>query len=260
MNVTGAVIVITGAGGGIGAALARAFAQSDPAHMLLLDLELAGLESVARELGGTDITFDRCDVSWAEEIREKVERLVVQRGRVDLFCSNAGVFLSGDVDAPTKDWQLSMGVNLMAHVYAADACLPHMLRQGRGYFLNTVSAAGLLAQIGSAPYTVSKHAALGFAEWLAITYGERGIGVTALCPQGVNTKMLDDLENVNSVASDGIVSAEDVASCALKALESEQFLALPHPGVAEYFRRKAENHDRWIRGMQRFQASLGQTR
>jgi NAD(P)-dependent dehydrogenase (short-subunit alcohol dehydrogenase family) len=254
------VIVITGAGGGIGAALAKCFALCRPAGIRLVDLDLAPLEALAGQLDGVDISIARCDVTDERAVADQVASVVERYGRVDLFCSNAGVFIPGDEATLASHWDLAMGVNLMAHIHAAKACLPVMLEKGSGYFLNTISAAGLLCQIGSAPYTVSKHAALGFAEWLAITYGERGIGVTALCPQGVATAMLADLEDVNSVASDGLLSPEDVAACALRAIESEQFLALPHPEVASYFQGKAADHDRWIRGMQKFQDKLATMR
>ena len=257
MELDNKTIIITGAGGGIGAALARRFARCQPEFMLLLDLHPGPLEVLAAELTGVAVAHDTCDVSSAEAIRRQVDRVVGAYGRIDLFCANAGVFVSAGADASAKDWQLSLEVNLMAHVHAAAACLPSMLARGRGYFLHTVSAAGLLSQIGSAPYTVSKHAALAFAEWLAISHGGQGVGVTALCPQGVNTPMLDSLDNVASVASDGLVTPEAVAECALEAIREEHFLALPHPGVAHYFQRKASDHDRWIRGMQKFQASLG---
>src|SRR5690606_8803278 len=173
-----------------------------------------------------------------------VRQVLDRCGRIDLFCANAGIFVDGGIELDAGAWQRSLDINVMSHVHAARACLPAMLERGEGYFLHTISAAGLLAQIGSAPYSVSKHAALGFAEWLAITYGQRGIKVTALCPQGVQTAMLSDLGNPQSVASDGVLSPEAVADCALETIAAEKFLALPHPGVAAYFQRKAADHDR----------------
>jgi NAD(P)-dependent dehydrogenase (short-subunit alcohol dehydrogenase family) len=258
MQLNDKVIVITGAAGGIGRALAQRFLAERPAWMQLTDLHAEAVQAVAADLDpdGSRIGASACDVSDANAVAQLVAAVEQRCGRIDLFCSNAGVFINGGADAGAKAWQLSLDINLMAHVHAVNACLPGMLARGEGYFLHTISAAGLLAQIGSAPYTVSKHAAVGFAEWVAITHGQQGIKVTALCPQGVQTAMLDDIDNVDSVASDGVVTPETVAECALAAIHAEQFLALPHPGVAHYFQRKAADHDRWIRGMQRFQASL----
>lgn len=256
MNLQGKTIIITGAGSGIGAALARRFAAQGPQVMLLLDLQAEGLEKLAAELAGHPVETGVCDAADADAIATVVSGFENRFGRVDLFCANAGVFIPGGADAGPADWRKALDINLMSHIHAVHACLPGMLSRGRGYFLHTISAAGLLSQIGSAPYTVSKHAALGFAEWVAITHGGQGIGVTALCPQGVKTAMLDSIDNPDSVASAGLASPESVADCALDAIERETFLALPHPDVAEHVRRKAADHDRWIRGMQRFQDSL----
>lgn len=256
MNLKGKTIIITGAAGGIGAALARRFDREKPHSLLLLDLVPEPLGKLAAELSCANVETGICDVTDPGRTLHHVKNIEGQYGRVDLFCANAGVFLPGGAHADPDIWQRSLQINLMSHVYAAQACLPTMLARGAGYFLHTISAAGLLSQIGSAPYAVSKHGALGFAEWLAITHGEQGIGVTALCPQGVATPMLTTIDNVGSVASDGLVSAEEVADCAVLAMAKRQFLALPHPRVRDYFRRKAEDHDRWIAGMQRFQAGL----
>lgn len=258
MQIADKVIVITGAAGGIGRALAERFNAEKPAFLMLTDLQLDGVQALANALDplGHTAAARRCDVSDADAVHALVREVEQRCGRIDLFCANAGIFINGGADVDISAWQRSLDINLMSHIYAVRACLPGMLARGDGYFLHTVSAAGLLAQIGSAPYTVSKHAALGFAEWVAITHGQQGIKVTALCPQGVQTAMLDSLANINSVASDGVVTPEAVAECALAAIAEEKFLALPHPGVADYFQRKAADHDRWIRGMQRFQASL----
>ncbi|MET0379717.1 MAG: SDR family oxidoreductase [Spongiibacteraceae bacterium] len=260
MLLTDKVIVITGAAGGIGRALALRFLREQPAYIMLADLRLDSVAAVARELDpeGGHVGAAACDVGDAAAVQRLVTDVENRCGRIDLFCANAGVFIDGGVDVDISAWQRSLDINLMSHIYAARACLPGMLQRGAGYFLHTISAAGLLSQIGSAPYTVSKHAALGFAEWLAISHGQQGINVTALCPQGVQTAMLDNLGNAKSVASDGVLTPEAVAECALEAIAAEKFLALPHPGVATYFQRKAGDHDRWIRGMQRFQNSLQQ--
>jgi NAD(P)-dependent dehydrogenase (short-subunit alcohol dehydrogenase family) len=254
------VIVITGAAGGIGRALAQRFFRQQPAYLLLTDLHLDGVASLASELdpSGTRVGAASCDVGDAAAMQQLVSDLEQRCGRIDLFCANAGIFIDGGLEIGDDAWRRALDINLMSHVYAARACLPGMLQRGEGYFLHTISAAGLLSQIGSASYTVSKHAALGFAEWLAISHGQQGIKVTALCPQGVQTAMLDRVGNAKSVASDGVVTPEAVAECALEAIAADKFLALPHPGVANYFQRKAADHDRWIRGMQRFQESLGE--
>lgn len=260
MQITDKIIVITGAAGGIGRALARRFYAENPAYLLLCDLQLDGVQAFAAELDATGnrVGAAMCDVGNAEAVQQLVSDIEQRCGRIDLFCANAGIFTSGGADVDDSVWQRTLDINLMSHIYAVRASLPGMLKRGDGYFLHTISAAGLLSQIGSAPYTVSKHAALGFAEWVAITHGEQGIKVTALCPQGVQTAMLDNVGDVNSVASDGLATPEAVAECAFAAIQSEQFLALPHPGVANYFQRKATDHNRWIRGMQRFQRSLQQ--
>lgn len=256
MELSGKTLIITGAARGIGAALARRFDREKPEAMVLLDIDPPGLEQLAGQLACGDIVIDRCDVADPASIGAAVRDLERRRGRVDLFCANAGIFPRGGADAPLDIWQRAIDINLMSHVHAARACLPGMLARGAGYFLHTISAAGLLSQIGSAPYTATKHGALGFAEWLAITHGDAGIGVTALCPQGVDTAMLADIGNPATVAVDGLVSAEAVADCALDAIRAGKFLALPHPDVADYFRRKAEDHDRWLRGMRRLQKNL----
>jgi NAD(P)-dependent dehydrogenase (short-subunit alcohol dehydrogenase family) len=186
-----------------------------------------------------------------------VEAVTREFGRIDVFCSNAGIMVEGGEEVPDEDWRRILGVNVMAHVYAARAVLPQMLERGEGYLLQTISAAGLLSQIGSAPYSVTKHAALAFAEWLSITYGDRGIRVSAVCPQGVQTAMLrGSTGGPAQFLAGGAISPEQVAEAAVQGIEREQFLILPHPEVAEYFRRKASDYDRWLRGMRRLQANV----
>ena len=261
VDLKGKKIIVTGAAGGIGTALAKQFIKQEPRYLLLLDLHLESLLRLSNSFSqdvrdATIIDVAVCDVSKAQDIHDVVRRVELKHDGVDLFCSNAGVFIPGGVDVETQAWQQSFDVNVMAHIHAVNACLPTMISRGSGYFLQTISAAGLLSQIGSAPYSVSKHAALAFAEWVAITHGEQGIKVTALCPQGVSTAMLDDIDNINTVAGDGLLSADEVAATAIEAINKEVFLALPHPRVSEYEMRRAENHDRWIIGMQRLQAKL----
>jgi NAD(P)-dependent dehydrogenase (short-subunit alcohol dehydrogenase family) len=192
------------------------------------------------------------DVATEDGVRRLVDRVLDEHGRVDLFCSNAGIMVEGGAEVSTAEWDRIWRINVMAHVHAAGAVLPSMLKRGAGYFLNTASAAGLLSQIGSAPYAVTKHAAVAFAEWLSITYGGAGIGVSCLCPQGVRTNMLNDTSGP-AFLLEGALDAHVVADAVVEGLASERFLILPHPEVLTYFQRKASDYDRWIRGMQRLQ-------
>jgi NAD(P)-dependent dehydrogenase (short-subunit alcohol dehydrogenase family) len=253
MQVAGKNVVVTGGANGIGRALSRRFAREGAGSVVVADLNGAQARQVADEIGG--FAFE-VDVSREGDVQRLVEETLQRCGTIDLFCSNAGVGVDGAVEAPEAHWDQSWRVNVMAHVYAARAALPSMLERGQGYLLQTISAAGLLSQIGSAPYTVSKHAALGLAEWLSITYGERGIKVSALCPMGVRTDMLRKAEfGGGSFLLDSALEPEQVADHVIKGLAQESFLILPHPEVAEYFRRKAEDPDRWLRGMRRLQAT-----
>ena len=252
MLTNGKTVVVTGGGNGIGAALARRFAAEGARKIIVADVDAAAAEKVAGQIGGE---WARVDVADEAQVR----RLVEQSGDIDLFCSNAGISVAGGVDVPDADWERIWAINVKAHLYAARAVLPRMLERGGGYLLHTVSAAGLLTQIGSAPYSVTKHAALALAEWIAITYGDRGIKVSCLCPQGVRTNMLLGAEcSPGSFLVPGSVSPEFVADAVVKGLAEERFLILPHPEVAEYFRRKASDYDRWLHGMRRLQASVVQ--
>ena len=183
-----------------------------------------------------------------------VEATEEQVGPIDLFCSNAGLFVSGGADVPEDRWRSIWDVNVMAHIHAARAVLPRMLSRGRGYLLQTASAAGLLSQIGSAPYAVTKHAAVGFAEWLAISYGDQGIGVSVLCPQAVHTRMTAATDAGAVSAVDGTLDPEQVADAVVTGLAEERFLILPHPEVITYMRRKTADYDRWLRGMRKLKA------
>jgi NAD(P)-dependent dehydrogenase (short-subunit alcohol dehydrogenase family) len=253
MRVAGKVIVVTGGANGIGRSLCRRFAADGARSVVVADVNADQARELAYEIGGIAV---RTDVAHEADMQRLIKETEEQFGRIDLFCSNAGVGLDGGVEAPDPDWQKSWQVNVMAHVYAARAVLPGMLARGEGYLLQTVSAAGLLSQIGSAPYTVSKHAALGFAEWLSITYGDRGIKVSALCPMGVRTQMLAKAEfGGGSFLLDTALEPEQVADFVIKSLLEEKFLILPHSEVADFFSRKAADHDRWLRGMRRLQAS-----
>ncbi len=255
MKLGGKVLVVTGGGNGIGRALCHRFSADGLAGLVVADLDAAGAEAVARETGGIAV---QADVSRESDVRRVVETALRQFGRIDLFCSNAGIMVRGGEDVSDADWDRIWAVNVKAHIYAARAVLPDMLRRREGYFLQTVSAAGLLNQIGSAPYGVTKHAALGFAEWLAITYGDRGIRVSCLCPQGVRTAMLAGgrAQGRAHFLEAGALEPEQVAGAVVEGIETEQFLILPHPEVLDYFRRKASDYDRWLRGMRRLQSRL----
>jgi NAD(P)-dependent dehydrogenase (short-subunit alcohol dehydrogenase family) len=234
--------------------LCRRFATEGAAGVIVADIDLAGAESIAKEIDGVAV---KTDVSREADVRSLVEQVVARHGSIDFFCSNAGVILSGGEETPDADWQRTWEINVLAHVHAARAALPGMLARGEGYFLQTLSAAGLLSMIGSATYAVTKHASLGFAEWLAITYGGRGIRVSALCPQGVRTNMLtNDESGIGAFLAQTAVTPEEVADAAVKGIAEERFLILPHPEVATYFRHKATDYNRWLRSMQSLQASI----
>jgi NAD(P)-dependent dehydrogenase (short-subunit alcohol dehydrogenase family) len=252
--ITGSVVIVTGGGNGIGRALCRRFAVEAPKAIVVADIDAAAAARVGDEIGGTTI---RTDVSREDDVRRLVSTVLNQHGAIDLFCSNAGIAVDGGEATPTAEWQRCWDVNVMSHVYAARAVLPPMLARGRGYLLQTVSAAGLLTHPQSATYAVTKHASLAFAEWLSMTYGDRGIGVSALCPQGVRTDMLQRATaGGRRFLLDSALEPEVVAEAAVTGLANERFLILPHPEVAEYFRRKATDYDRWLRGMRRLRGSL----
>ena len=251
MHVRDKVVVVTGAARGIGEALVRRFHKEGARAVVAADLDVEGAERVAVDTGGMGM---RVDVGREEEIQRLVAETVKRYGQIDLFCSNAGIFIPGGIDAPDADWLKMRDIHLLAHVYAARAVLPGMLARGEGYLLQTVSAAGLLTSLESVVYAVTKHAALGLAEWLSMTYGDAGIKVSALCPQGVRTDML--MQDPNNFLIEGSVSVDQVADSVIDGLAAEKFLILPHPEVAEYFRRKATDHDRWLRGMRRMRTEV----
>ena len=254
MTLGDAVVVVTGGGNGIGRALCRRFAAEGARAIAVVDLDRDAADEVARDVHG--IAIGGADVADQATAARVVERVVGEYGRIDLFCSNAGVALDGGEETPIADWQRCWDVNVMAHVHAARAVLPHMLARGGGYLLQTVSAAGLLTHIQSATYAVTKHASLAFAEWLSIAYGDRGITVSALCPQGVRTSMLQRAAaGGRAFLLDTALDPDRVADDVVNGLAEERFLILPHPEVAEYFRRKADDYDRWLRGMRRLRAA-----
>jgi NAD(P)-dependent dehydrogenase (short-subunit alcohol dehydrogenase family) len=251
MKLKDKVVAVTGGAHGIGRALCLRFAAEGARGIAVADVDAVGAEEVAARIGGLPVLTD---VSREGDLRALVERTTAQFGPIDLFCSNAGISVAGGIETPDAEWDRILDINFRAHLYGARAVLPGMLARGEGYLLQTVSAAGLLSQIGSAPYSVTKHAALAFAEWLSIQYGDAGIKVSALCPQGVRTDML--LKHEGHFLLEGSLSPEEVADLVVQGLEAERFLILPHPEVAAYFRRKADDYDRWLRGMRRLQASV----
>jgi NAD(P)-dependent dehydrogenase (short-subunit alcohol dehydrogenase family) len=258
MKLQDKVVVVTGGGNGIGRALCRRFAAEGAKAVAVADIDQQAALEVAAEIGGCEFGVNMASES---EVQSLVDQVLKKFGQIDLFCSNAGIGVDGGCDVPTRDWQRIWDINVMAHVFAARAVLPGMLARREGYLLQTVSAAGLLTQIGSAPYAATKHAALGLAEWLSVTYGDQGIKVSALCPQGVKTRMLEQAEfGGGAFLMEGALAPEQVADAVVKGLEAEQFLILPHPEVLEYIRRKTNDYDRWLRGMRRLQASVHATK
>jgi NAD(P)-dependent dehydrogenase (short-subunit alcohol dehydrogenase family) len=247
MDLKDRIIVITGAASGIGRAMALRFAKEGPKLIVCADRDEAGARATAASVGG--VSF-RTDVSKEADIQALIETVEKDHGPIDLFCSNAGIGVGGGAETPNEDWQRIWDINVMAHVWAARHLVPLMAARGGGYLLNTASAAGLLSQIGSAPYAVTKHAAVGLAEWLAITHGDQGIKVSVLCPQAVRTAMTAG--NEDGVASvDGMMEPEELAEAVVKTIAAEEFLCLPHPQVLDYMRKKTADYGRWIGGMRK---------
>ncbi len=248
-------MVVTGAASGIGRALALRFADDGAAQVVVADRDDAGARAVADEVGsrGAVGVAVAVDVAVEQELADLVAAVEADVAPIDLFCSNAGILVIGGVEVPDHDWRRIMDVNVMAHVHVARHLVPRMVDRGGGYLLNTASAAGLLTQIGSAPYAVTKHAAVAFAEWLAITYGERGLKVSVLCPQAVDTPMIAGTVEGGVAGVDGVLDPAAVAEVVSAGLADERFLILPHPEVADYLRRKGDDPERWIAGMQRLQ-------
>jgi NAD(P)-dependent dehydrogenase (short-subunit alcohol dehydrogenase family) len=255
MKLLDKIVVVTGGANGIGRALCSRFAAEGARAVIVADIDGAGAAHVARTIPSAEAVT--MNVAAEAEVEALVDGALKKHGRIDLFCSNAGIGIAGDVYVSDHEWQRIWQVNVMAHVYAARAVLPGMLARREGYLLQTVSAAGLLSQIGSAPYAVTKHAALALAEWLAITYGDQGLKVSALCPQGVRTNMLERAEfGGGAFLREGALEPEQVAEAVIQGLDEEKFMILPHPETAEFFRRKASDYDRWLRGMRRLQATV----
>jgi NAD(P)-dependent dehydrogenase (short-subunit alcohol dehydrogenase family) len=241
------VVVVTGGGGGLGRALCRRFKDEGAAAIVVADLDLQSAQVVAQEVGGLAVATD---VTAEPAVQELVQRTIEAYGRIDVYCSNAGIAFGGGPEAADDAWQRSWEVHVMGHVYAARAVIPRMLERQSGYFLGTISAAALVNHILAAPYATTKAAALSFFEWLSIAYGDRGVRVSALCPMGVRTPMLLR-EGEQNFLMEGALEPEVVAGITTEAMREDRFLILPHPEVGEFVRRKAADYDRWLSGMRR---------
>ncbi len=259
MEIAGKIVVVTGGANGIGKGLCERFHREGAQKVVVVDLEKANAETFAATIDGDAFGVDVRD---EEQIKAMVAEVESRYGRIDLFCSNAGI-IAGDgepwyaTSASNDTWQAMWDIHVMSHVYAARACLPGMIARGEGYFLNTASAAGLLNQVGDAAYSTTKHAAIGFAEALAITHGDDGIKVSCLCPQAVSTRMIASIDDGGTAGVDGVITPDDVAETVVQGLAEEKFLLLPHPEVAQYRERKTADYDRWLGGMRKLRRSFG---
>ncbi|OUV67209.1 MAG: short-chain dehydrogenase [Gammaproteobacteria bacterium TMED133] len=257
MKLKDKIVIVTGAASGIGKALCKRFHKEGAAGIAAVDLNEDGAMAVAASVGGIGLG---ADVANEADIIRVVEETENKYGQIDVFASNAGIGVydpSHAASASNEDWERIWGINMMAHIYAARAVLPKMIAQGSGYLLNTASAAGLLSQIGATPYSVTKHAAVGFAESLAIAHHDEGIRVSVLCPQAVRTPMIANTDG-GVAGLDGLMEPEEVCDAVIHAMYKERFLILPHPEVLEYMKRKATDYDRWLAGMRRLRVKMGE--
>jgi len=242
------IVVITGGASGIGKAVAKRMVKENANAVFIADIDKKMLDQAATEIGAMPI---QCDVSKENSIKNLVDKVENQSGPIDIFMSNAGIYTEGDENTDDVEWTRNWSIHVMAHVYASRAVLPSMLKQKSGYLINTSSAAGLLTHVDSATYSTTKHAAIGFAEYLSINYGSEGIKVSVLCPQAVKTAMT--LGREDSVASvDGMLEPDFLADVLIESVKNEEFLILPHPQVLTYMQRKAADYERWLSGMRRF--------
>ena len=253
MDLKSKVVVITGGGSGIGAAMARRFAKEEPAGLVIADIDLGTATDIAEETGGVAVL---ADVSDTDANKDLVEGTEDRFGPIDLFCANAGIGMVGDEQSDTSIWNRMWEINVMSHVHAARHLIPGWVARGEGYFLVTASAAGLLTNLKAAQYSVTKHAAVAFAEWIAITYGDSGVKVSALCPQFVNTPLLEGSESFKALGANHTLEPTEVANAVVSGLNEERFLILPHPEVEKFFQNKATDYDRWLGGMRKLQRSV----
>ncbi len=255
MELKGKVVIVTGAASGIGKAMVERFYADKPEKIVMADVDESGLRALSEQFPGC--TPFVADMGCEEDVSRLIRETEAAFGRIDLYCGNAGIFRMGGADTSNEDFQKVWDINVQSHIYAARAALPRMIERGEGYFLITASAAGMLTQLGSLSYSMSKHAALSFAEWIAVSHGHQGIKVSALCPQAVESNMTAGTDG--SVAGiDGMLPAADVAECVVNTLAAEEFLVLPHPNVKKYFQNKANDYDRWVGGMQKLQQQFTQ--
>ena len=254
MEPTGKVIVVTGGANGIGAAMCRRFAASEAAAVVVSDVNELAAQRVAAELPqGFAIG---CDVSDEASVQSLVEQTLERYGRIDVLCSNAGITVKGGLESSNDEWQRMWDINVMSRLFAARAVVPHMLERGSGYLIHTASAAGVLTEIGSASYSATKHADVALAEWLSVRYGREGIDVSCVCPLGVKTDFIDDEDPIHRYLHLHAITPDDVAESIEEGMREKRFLILPHPEVAEFFSLKSDDHDRWLRGMQRLRQKL----
>ncbi len=253
MELSDRVIVVTGAGSGIGEAIARRFARESPAGLVLADINEDSVSRVAAEIGAVGM---RVDVGSADDNQHLVDTTEERFGPIDLFCANAGIGFVGDEQTDPSEWDRMWQINTMSHVHAAKALIPGWLARGEGYFLSTASAAGLLTNLKAAQYSVTKHAAVAFAEWLSITYGDKGVKVSCLCPMGVDTPLLDVATEFHDLLSPHAISPGEVADAVVAGIASEEFLILPHDDVGKFFQNKANDYERWLGGMRKLQRSV----
>lgn len=253
MELKDKIVVVTGAASGIGREMCVGFAAEGAAHVVAVDRDIAGAQSIAAQVGGT---AHQVDVSKEDQITAMIDDVEAGIGPIDLFCSNAGILAAGGMEVPNEEWQRIWEINVMSHVWAARKLVPLMTARGGGYLLNTSSAAGLLNQVGSAPYGVTKHAAVAVAEWLAMTHGDDGIKVSVLCPQAVRTEMTRGHEE-HVAALDGMLEPADAVRACIETIRNETFLVLPHESVLGYMQAKAMNYDKWIGGMRKLNRIYG---
>jgi NAD(P)-dependent dehydrogenase (short-subunit alcohol dehydrogenase family) len=258
MELRDKAIVVTGGGNGIGRAMCERFAREQPRGVVVADIDDAATQQVASRIAaaGIDCVGKRCDVTIEAEVRSLIETAEERFGGIDLYCSNAGVTAKGGLHADDDAWRRNWEVNVMGHVYAARCVVPRMIERGAGYFLLTASAAGLLTEIGSAPYSVTKHGTVAFAEWLSVCYQRKGLRVSVLCPAGVATDFLDLEDPVHQFLHVSSLTPEQVAEDTLAAISRETFLILPHAEVAEFHAFKGQDYDRWLKNFARINQKL----